>query len=177
MWPERGRPRCGPGRWRRAGALAGVLLLLMFASVPPAAASSGAAAGAEVGDITRSLRCPVCENLSVADSPTALAEQMRAVVRQKVDAGESREQILAYFVERYGEGVLVAPPRQGFGQVLWWGPVVMLAGGAALVGAALGGRRRASAGRRRAQPLSPEEEHAYAAWLAGRAGGGAEDAP
>src|SRR3972149_4916782 len=63
-----------------------------------------------VREIASGLRCPVCQNLSVGDSPSQMAQQMRAVIRERVVAGDSREQIEAYFVSKYGEGIL-APPR------------------------------------------------------------------
>jgi cytochrome c-type biogenesis protein CcmH len=82
-------------------------------------------------EIARELRCPVCQNLSVADSSSELAGQMREIIRVKVAAGEPRDEILAYFVERYGEEVLAAPPAVGFAGLAWWGaaaiPLVGLA--------------------------------------------------
>jgi len=53
-------------------------------------------------DIARGLACPVCQGLSVADSPSQLATQMRELILQKVEDGETREQIVQYFVDRYG---------------------------------------------------------------------------
>lgn len=47
---------------------------------------------------------------------------MRDVIRKKVEAGESRDAIIEYFVDRYGEGILLAPPKSGFNQILWWLP-------------------------------------------------------
>lgn len=93
--------------------------------------------------IGSALRCPVCQAQSVADSPSELAGQMRALIRQKVAAGESREAILGYFVDRYGEDVLLEPPARGFGLVVWSAPVLLLAGGALVVGRNLASRRAA----------------------------------
>lgn len=83
--------------------------------------------------IARELQCPVCQGLSVADSPSQLAGQMRDVIRTKLAEGESREQILGYFAERYGEWVLLAPPRSGFTAIVWVAPYVGLAAGIAFV--------------------------------------------
>ena len=106
--------------------------------------AGGAPAGVESAtrEIARSLRCPVCEGLSVADLPTALAAEMRALIRKKVAAGRSAEEIVAYFVERYGEEVALVPRRQGLGLALWWGPVAIFVLGKAVVARTLWGGRR-----------------------------------
>lgn len=78
------------------------------------------------------LRCPVCQNLSVYDSPSGLATEMRDAIRDRLKKGESEEQIRAYFVSKYGEWVLLAPTRQGFNLVVWLLPFV--AAGLGLVG-------------------------------------------
>lgn len=94
--------------------------------------------------IARELQCPVCQNLSVADSSSQLAQQMRELIQRKIEAGESREAILAYFVERYGEGILLDPPKRGFNLLIWAGPPLALALGGAVVATALARWRRAS---------------------------------
>lgn len=80
--------------------------------------------------VARQLRCPVCQQLSILDSPAELAVEMRAVVRERLAAGESEEQVLAYFVSKYGQWVLLDPPKRGFNLVVWLGPLVLLVGGA-----------------------------------------------
>lgn len=87
----------------------------------------------EARSIARELQCPVCESLSVADSPAPLAVQMREVIRARLAAGDSREDILNYFAERYGDSVLLAPPKSGFTMVAWLAPYVGLAAGAAFL--------------------------------------------
>lgn len=84
-------------------------------------------------EIGADLRCPVCQNLSVADSPSPLAGEMRVIIRQKLEAGESRQDIMQYFVARYGEAVLLNPPQQGFTLLIWLGAAVALAGGAGML--------------------------------------------
>ena len=91
-----------------------------------------AASEAQVYDVASELRCVVCQNLSVADSPSEMAGQMRAIVRERLAAGESPAQVRAYFVERYGDWILLAPPRRGFTLLVWVVPYV-----AALLGIAL----------------------------------------
>lgn len=77
--------------------------------------------------IARELQCPVCESLSVADSPSQLAIQMRELIRARLAAGDSREQILDYFAERYGDSVLLSPPKSGFTMVVWIAPYLGVA--------------------------------------------------
>jgi cytochrome c-type biogenesis protein CcmH len=83
--------------------------------------------------IASRLRCPVCQNESVADSQSELSAQMRTVIRDKLAAGETEDQIVGYFVSRYGEWILLEPPRQGVLWVVWLAPAVALLGGAAIV--------------------------------------------
>ncbi|PTL35399.1 hypothetical protein CLG94_10040 [Candidatus Methylomirabilis limnetica] len=79
------------------------------------------------------LRCPVCQNLSVADSPSEMAIQMREVILDKLKNGESPEQIRGYFVSRYGEWILLAPTRKGFNWIAWLLPFVAILGGAGII--------------------------------------------
>ena len=110
-------------------------------------AQDGAALEREMAEIARTLRCPVCENQSVADSPAQLAQEMRAYIQRRLAAGESRQAIVQDLVDRYGEGILLEPPRQGFTLLVWWLPLLSLALGAAVVALTL--RRRT------APPLAP----------------------
>src|SRR5262245_17314032 len=85
-----------------------------------------------VHDIAVQLRCVVCQNLSVADSPSEMASQMRAIIRERLAAGESPAEVQRYFVERYGEWILLSPPRHGFNLLVWLLPLgAVLAGLAA----------------------------------------------
>lgn len=83
--------------------------------------------------VAATLRCPVCQGESIQDSPSELAQQMRAVVRDRLRAGESPEQIKAYFVSRYGEWILLEPRMTGLNILLYALPVVLVIGGIALV--------------------------------------------
>lgn len=82
-------------------------------------------------DLDKSLICPVCPGETIDQSQAALAKQMRAIVREKLAAGESREQVLEFFVKRYGDGVLAAPPKGGFHLLAWTVPPVLVLGAAA----------------------------------------------
>mgnify|MGYP005842627873 CR=1 FL=1 len=85
--------------------------------------------------IASKLRCPVCQNLSVADSPSELAVEMQALIKEKLQKGESEEAIIAYFVSKYGEWVLLTPKAQGFNLLIWALPfsVILVSLGGALV--------------------------------------------
>lgn len=83
----------------------------------------------EVRRIASLLRCPVCQNLSVADSPSELAQEMRELIKERLLKGESREEVIAYFVSKYGEWVLLAPPKRGFNLFIWLLPFLAVLGG------------------------------------------------
>lgn len=105
-------------------------LLLAAATAAPAAAP---VSEETVHAIGAQLRCVVCQSLSVADSPSETANQMRGIIRERLAAGDSPEQVKAYFVEKYGLWILLAPPREGFNLLVWVVPFVALAAGLALV--------------------------------------------
>jgi len=86
-----------------------------------------------VREIASELRCVVCQNLSVADSPSDLAKEMRNLVREQVEQGKSRDEIQAYFVSRYGEYVLLSPPKRGFNLLVWGLPFLAIAAGGGVV--------------------------------------------
>jgi cytochrome c-type biogenesis protein CcmH len=70
------------------------------------------------------LQCPVCEGESVADSPSGLATDMRALIRTRVAAGVSDQAILDEFVASYGDSILTEPPKRGISLGVWLGPIV-----------------------------------------------------
>lgn len=80
------------------------------------------------------LRCPVCQGESIQDSPSALAQDMRAVVRDQLRAGKTPGEVKAYFVSKYGEWVLLEPTKTGLNILLYVLPVVLVVGGLVLVG-------------------------------------------
>lgn len=80
------------------------------------------------------LRCPVCQGVSIADSPSPLAAQMRSLVRERIAGGATDEEVRAVFVERYGRWILLSPTTSGPDIVLWLAPgFVILTGSAVLV--------------------------------------------
>jgi cytochrome c-type biogenesis protein CcmH len=80
----------------------------------------------QVLDIAKDLRCAVCQNQPISESNADLARDMRQIVREQIEAGKSREEIINYFVERYGDYVLLNPPKRGPGTVVWLAPVALL---------------------------------------------------
>lgn len=86
----------------------------------------------EVFTIARELRCPVCRAESAADSNAETSIEFRDIIREQLAEGRSREEILAYFTARYGDWVLLEPPRRGVHLLVWVLPVA-----AALVGVLL----------------------------------------
>lgn len=100
------------------------------------------------------LRCPVCQGLSVQDSPTELAQQMKAVIRGQLQQGRTPDEVRKYFVGRYGEWILLKPEASGFNLVVYLLPFAMLLAGAVVV--ALTVRRWTRRGQA-AAPLPAEE--------------------
>ena len=77
---------------------------------------SAGARAQQVQQIAAGLHCPICKDLSVADSPAPLAQQMRQQIAQQLAAGRSPDEIRAGFVAAYGDSVLMSPPRHGLGR-------------------------------------------------------------
>lgn len=76
----------------------------------------------DLREISQQLRCPVCQGQNLFDSNSGLAEEMRELVREQLREGRSREQIIAYFVDRYGDFVRLAPKTSGPQAILWVWP-------------------------------------------------------
>lgn len=81
---------------------------------------------AQFENITKQLRCLVCQNQTLADSSAGLAEDLRAEVAQRVRAGESDKDIFTFMVDRYGDFILYNPPLKRTTILLWLGPFVLL---------------------------------------------------
>ena len=141
QYPSSGRRR--RSWWSVVAAAAFVALWLAW----PAPAA-GQSSEADVRRVASQLRCVVCDHQSVAESNAELAAQMREVIREQQAAGRTDREIIQFFVERYGDTILYAPPRRGFSLLAWWVPVVVLLVGAA---GAVGFWRQ----RQRSQPAQP----------------------
>jgi cytochrome c-type biogenesis protein CcmH len=109
-----------------AAAIAVVALAALYAS---GGSDSNPTLDERVHEIGAGLRCPVCLNLSVADSPSKLAGEMRTEIANQLLAGRSPQQIRAFFIDRYGEWILLSPRPHGWNLVPWAVPVVGLLAG------------------------------------------------
>jgi len=106
---------------------------------------SGAALDARTEEVGGLLRCPVCQGLSVADSPAGMAQKMKGQVRELLAAGFDEEQIQVYFERSYGEFVRLDPPLRGVNWLVWLAPLLGLIAGGVIVFLTLRRPRRAVA--------------------------------
>jgi cytochrome c-type biogenesis protein CcmH len=113
--------------------------------------------------ITRELRCVVCQSESIDESNADIARDLRLLVRERITAGDTDGEVLAFVVDRYGEFVLFRPPFTWRNAALWLsGPAILILGGGIAFGFI---RRRARVAAPAPAPLSPEEEKRLAALL------------
>lgn len=147
------------------GLAAVALLALGAAGVWQASQPAGPATPHERAvAVERTLRCPTCQGLSVADSPSSIAAGMRQQVEQQIAAGATADQIRGYFVNRYSDWILLAPPRRGIGWLVWLAPAAALLAGGLLVARTL--RRRASTAPGRFEEIPAAELDAAAVFAA-----------
>jgi len=104
-----------------------------FVGPPKGLPVAGAALELRTNEVASLLRCPVCQGLSVADSPSTMAQDMKLQVRELLARGYSQEQILAYFERSYGQFVLLKPKFQGVAALVWLLPIAALIFGAIVV--------------------------------------------
>lgn len=107
-------------------------------------------------ELSAEIRCLVCQNQAISESNADLAKDLRVLVRERLQAGDSDQEIKDYLTDRYGDFVLLKPPMKPETYLLWYGPAGLVALGAVGVGVFFWRRRKASntPGRR----LSDEEE-------------------
>jgi len=112
---------------------------------------------ARARELSKELRCMVCQNQSIDDSEAPLARDLRLLVRERIAAGDSNGQVIDFLVARYGEFVLLKPRFTPHTLLLWLvAPLALILGGVALWRQS---RRRLVAGKQDAPPpLTPEEE-------------------
>lgn len=122
-----------------------MLIVLLLALVPASvSAQASAPTGAtrdvaetqldrDVRAVSAQLRCPVCQGLSLQDSPSELSQEMKDVVRQQLAEGRTPEEVKAYFVSKYGEWILMEPKAEGFNLAVYALPIIGLVAGAVFV--------------------------------------------
>jgi cytochrome c-type biogenesis protein CcmH len=116
--------------------------------------------------LSKELRCMVCQNQSIDDSEAPLAHDLRALVRERLTAGDSDAQVMDFLVARYGEFVLLKPPLSWHTAALWGlPPAILLLGVLALV--IVVGRRRSAAAPQEPANLTAAEEKRLSELLRG----------
>jgi cytochrome c-type biogenesis protein CcmH len=133
-------------------------------AVQPDEIMTDAAGEARARDLSRELRCMVCQNQSIDDSDAPLARDLRILVRERIAAGDSNAQVMDFLVARYGEFVLLKPRFELQTLLLWLVPPLVLAGGGLALW--MGSRRRWRAADA-ALTLTPDEEARLDKLLAG----------
>lgn len=88
---------------------------------------------ARTSAVAAQLRCPVCQGLSIQDSPSELSQQMRSLVRDQLAAGKTPDEVKAYFISKYGEWILLEPEARGFNTLVYVLPLLLVFGGGALI--------------------------------------------
>lgn len=123
-------------------ALALMMISLEAKAVEPDEIMSDPALENRAREVSKDLRCVVCQNQSIDDSNSGLAKKMRILVRERIAKGDSNQEVKDYLVSRYGDFVLLKPPVKGKTMVLWFGPAALVLIG--LVGIIFYYRRRAN---------------------------------
>ena len=149
-------------RWRATLSVFIAAIFLVAACSPavfavqPDEVLSDASLEKRARSLSTGLRCLVCQNQSIDDSDAPLAKDLRVLVRERLVAGDSDQQVIDYVVARYGDFVLLKPPMNTHTLLLWIAPFLALAG--AVVVILRGDAARPAASVATAAPLSAREE-------------------
>ena len=114
-------------------AVIAIALLALAAALLFAARPHEVTADERIDQITTELRCPVCQGLSVKDSMSETARQMRDLVAQRVREGKSDAEIAAEFRAAYGDWIFLSPPVASWSGLVWLVPIAALAAGLVLI--------------------------------------------
>lgn len=140
---------------------AAALLLLLLAALPawavePDEQLDDPALEARAREISSEVRCVVCQNESIDSSNAGIARDLRILIRERLQAGDSDQEVFDYLTARYGDFVLLKPPVKPATYLLWFAPAaVLLLGGLGVAVFLL--RRRGAAAARTSRDLTPEE--------------------
>ncbi len=116
-----------------------VLAALLLGALPAAGQTTPEVPLADAGlearalALHREIRCLVCQNQSIAESNAELARDLRRLVRERLTAGDSDDEVTAYLVARYGDWVLLKPPFRAATALIWLAPILLLLLGGGLV--------------------------------------------
>ena len=152
-----------------------VLFALPAHGVEPDEVLDDPALEARARDLSREIRCLVCQNESIDSSSADLARDLRLIVRERLVAGDSDQEVLDYLVARYGDYVLLRPPVKPTTYILWFGPALIFV--VAGLGLVLTLRRRGRAARTPPAPLNEAERRRVAELTGGDELPGGEDRP
>jgi cytochrome c-type biogenesis protein CcmH len=144
---------------RVALALWAMLACAQAKDAPPVAADP--VLEARMQRIAVELRCLVCQNQTIADSPAGLSDDLRREIREQLQRGATDEQVVQYMTDRYGDFIRYRPAVKGSTVALWVGPLVLLVGGVGVLVFAL--RRRAKLAADRFEPDADDDEAAEGA--------------
>ena len=146
-------------------ALLGVLLLPLgiASAVQPDEVLKDPALEARARHLSKDIRCLVCQNQSIDDSNADLARDLRVLVRERLTAGDTDDEIMDYLVKRYGDFVLLRPPVKASTYALWYGPIVIFILG--VIGLVVFMRGRRPAATAQATALSEDEQRRIEALL------------
>ena len=119
----------------RIVALAAIAVFLAALAVlaPHRSASADDPLATKEMEVERQLGCPICTNLPLNVCDNQICEQMKGIIHQKLTDGATPDEVVAFFVGHYGEGILLTPPQEGFNLAVWYLPVAALVLGALLV--------------------------------------------
>lgn len=118
------------GRFILAAAFA--LMAAPVLGVQPSEMLADPALEARARELSKDLRCPVCQNENIDDSDAQIAKTLREVIRARILQGDTNEQVMAFVTDRFGEFVLLKPATSGWNMLLWAAGPVMLLGGIAV---------------------------------------------
>jgi cytochrome c-type biogenesis protein CcmH len=152
-------------RWLKASRIVAIVVLVFAAvsqplnparAVQPDEILTDAKLEARARALSHGLRCLVCQNQSIDDSDAPLARDLRILVRERLTAGDTDEQVLEFLVTRFGDFVLLKPPVNRSTLLLWIMPLMLLGGGIVVAMRAMKAQRAPSS----VSALSPDEERA-----------------
>jgi cytochrome c-type biogenesis protein CcmH len=104
---------------------------------PAQSATADSILEARTAEVASQLRCPVCQGLSIQDSPSELSQQMRSVVKDQLREGKTPDEVKAYFISKYGEWILLEPKAKGFNVLVYALPILLVLGGLAVIALAV----------------------------------------